>query len=77
MAQVLISIADEARADMPIVVDALRRAGLTVNQVLDAIGVVTGSADSDVIASLSAVPGVSHVEPERTIQLPPPDSPIQ
>lgn len=77
MAQVLISVSDEARADLPVVVDALRRAGLSVDQVLDAIGVVTGSADSDVIPSLSAVPGVSHVEPERTVQLPPPDSPVQ
>lgn len=77
MAQVLISIADEARADMSTVVEGLRQAGLTVTEVLDAVGVVTGSADSEVIPSLSAVPGVLHVEPERTIRLPPPDSPIQ
>lgn len=75
MAQVLVSVADEALADLAVVVDALRQAGLSVTEVLVSVGVVTGTVDSDRMPSLSAVPGVLAVEPDRTIQLPPPDSP--
>lgn len=77
MEHVLVSVADEALADMSVVVDALRHAGLSVTEVLPSVGVVTGTVDSDRMPSLSAVPGVLAVEPDRTIQLPPPDSPVQ
>lgn len=77
MEHVLVSVADEALADMSAVVDALRLAGLSVTEVLSSVGVVTGTVDSDRMSSLSAVPGVLAVEPERTIRLPPPDSPVQ
>ncbi|WP_291418589.1 hypothetical protein [Actinophytocola sp.] len=77
MEHVLVSVADEALAEMSAVVDALRRAGLAVTEVLPSVGVVTGTVDSDTMPSLSAVPGVLAVEPDRGIQLPPPDSPVQ
>ncbi len=70
-------MADDQLADLSAVVDALRDAGLRVGEVLTAAGVVTGTADSDRISSLSAVPGVADVEPAGTFQLPPPDSPVQ
>jgi hypothetical protein len=73
--EVLVSTDDDA--DLAAVVEALRQAGLSVTEVLTEVGVVIGTADSDKLASLSAVPGVAEVEPQRTIQLPPPDSPVQ
>jgi hypothetical protein len=77
VAHVIVSVADDRIADMPTVVAALRRAGLTVTDVLDAAGVVTGTVSGDAIAALSRVPGVVDVETPRGIQLPPPDSPVQ
>ncbi|MGH3758895.1 hypothetical protein [Actinophytocola sp.] len=74
---VIVSVADDQLADLPAVVDALRDAGLRLGEVLIAAGVVTGTVDSDRISSLSAVPGVVDVERERTVGLPPPDSPVQ
>jgi hypothetical protein len=74
---VVVALEDERLADMSAVVDALRDAGLRVREVLTAVGVVTGTVDGDRLSSLSAVPGVAAVEPERTIGLPPPDTPIQ
>jgi hypothetical protein len=74
---VIVSVADDRLADMSTVADALRDAGMRVGEVLSAAGVVTGTVDSERLPSLSAVPGVADVESERTIQLPPPDSPVQ
>lgn len=72
---VIVSVADDQLGELPAMVDALRGAGLRVGEVLIATGVVTGTVDSDRVSSLSTVPGVTGVEPERTIGLPP-DSPI-
>jgi hypothetical protein len=75
--QVVISVADDQVDDMSTVVAALRDAGLTVAEVLDSAGVVTGTVDGEALTSLSTVPGVVDVERTRVYQLPPPDSPVQ
>lgn len=54
----------------------LAEAGFAVDQVLDAIGSITGSADDDVAERLRSVPGVSDVEPESPIDIGPPDAPV-
>lgn len=59
------------------VVVALRRAGLTVTSKQPILGTLSGTVTEDRIPALEAVDGVESVDPERTIQLPPPDSPIQ
>jgi hypothetical protein len=74
---VVVAVDDARRTDLAAVVDALRDAGLRVGEVLAAAGVVTGTADSERISSLSAVSGVVSVEAARTIGLPPPDSSVQ
>jgi hypothetical protein len=73
--QVVISVADDQVSDMASVVDALRRAGLRVTEVLDSVGVVTGTVDGDALGFLSTVPGVAEVERSREFQLPAPDEP--
>lgn len=74
--QVVISVADD-RFDLSAVVDALRVAGLRVTEVLDGVGVVTGTVDGAALGALSTVPGVVDVERSRVYDLPPPDSPVQ
>jgi hypothetical protein len=74
---VIVSVADDWLGDMGAVVDALRTAGLRVDRVLMVAGIVTGTVDGDRFTSLSTVPGVADVETERTLGLPPPDSPVQ
>jgi hypothetical protein len=69
--QVVISVADDQVDDMASVVEALRHAGLRVAEVLDSVGVVTGTVDGDALGSLSTVPGVLEVERSRVYQLPP------
>jgi len=59
------------------VVAHLRAHGMEVDQVLEGLGVITGSAPSAARKSLTAVEGVLSVDEELTHQLPPPDAPVQ
>jgi methylmalonyl-CoA mutase cobalamin-binding subunit len=75
--QVLVSVEDGHLERMPAVVDELKARGLEVKRSMPALGVVSGSADHDKLASLGEVDGVRSVEEERSVQIPPPDAPIQ
>ena len=59
------------------VVAALRRAGLTVTGEQPILGTLSGTVAEDRIPALEAVDGVDAVDRELTIELPPPDEPIQ
>jgi hypothetical protein len=54
----------------------LSGAGFAIEQVLDAIGCITGSASADVAETLRTIPGVADVSPEQSIDIGPPDAPI-
>jgi hypothetical protein len=56
------------------VVRRLRRAGLSVGEVLDSIGIVSGHVGSLRMAKLGQVRGVVAVEPSAQISIPPPGS---
>ncbi|ONI91261.1 hypothetical protein ALI22I_09320 [Saccharothrix sp. ALI-22-I] len=71
MDKVVVSVADDNLADLPTVVSALRDAGMVVDDVLETLGMVTGSVAPGVGDLLGAVPGVSRVEVDRTVRLPP------
>ncbi len=59
---VAVAIADEAQASIYEVAAACRALGLDHKATLTAIGVLTGSMESDGLARLRAVPGVLAVE---------------
>ena len=71
-----VSISDATPSRLKSVQASLKRQGVEVDSVLDAIGVITGKVAKSRLASLDAGAGVT-VEREETIQLPPPDAPIQ
>lgn len=52
-------------------------AGMTVEQTLEVVGVLTGTIARAHMNDLQAVAGISAVEVEREITLPPPESDIQ
>lgn len=54
----------------------MRDAGLQVEQTMESIGIVTGSVPRSRYAELSRVPDTT-LETDASIQLPPPESPIQ
>ena len=51
----------------------LTETGFSVEQVLDQIGSITGSASDEVAERLREIPGVADVSPDTDIQLPPSD----
>ena len=64
--------------DRPIheVAEDLRVAGLSVDQVLTPIGIVTGSAHPDAAERLRKVRGVADVSPDHPIDIGPPGASI-
>jgi hypothetical protein len=54
----------------------LKAAGLEVEGVLDAIGIVTGRANANSIAGLRKVRGVADVSPDHEVDIGPPGAPI-
>lgn len=72
-----ITVTVSADADIEVVAEQLRAAGVTVEQVLRAVGVITGTVAAEARAALAEVPGVLAVEPEHTFKLPPPEAEIQ
>jgi len=54
----------------------LAASGLEAAQVLDAIGVVTGSASPNSIAKLRKVHGVQDVSLDHRVDIGPPDAPV-
>jgi hypothetical protein len=70
---IIVTVTGEAEP----VAERLRAAGMTVERVLGAVGIITGSVDTERRATLAAVPGVVAVEPDRPVRLAPPDAEIQ
>ena len=74
---ITVTVADSHLAGIDELAAQLRDAGMEVDGVLAAIGVVTGSVDSERLAAIAALPGVAALEVERTVHLPPPDAGVQ
>lgn len=66
---------DPARASG--VAEELRRAGLSIDEVLDDIGAITATCSESQLPAIASVPGVLSVERERTVKVAPPKSPVQ
>jgi hypothetical protein len=48
-------------------------AGFAIDQVLEVIGIITGSATDGVAEAVRAVPGVADVSPDLPVDIGPPD----
>jgi hypothetical protein len=75
--RVTVTVADSALADIEQLAGRLRRAGMAVDAVLGAIGIITGSVASARLASIRTLPGVAAVEEQTTFQIAPPDADVQ
>ena len=65
-------------ADRPIrdVAKDLKKAGFTVGQVLEDIGVITGRSDDETVKKkVRSIKGVKDVSPELQVDIGPPDKP--
>ncbi|MBI3663344.1 MAG: ketohydroxyglutarate aldolase [Acidobacteria bacterium] len=75
--QVLVTVEDQFSGRLAEVADSLRAEGLAVENLLEALGTISGFIEQDRVKGLSRVKGVAHVEQSRQFQLEPPDSEIQ
>lgn len=62
---VLVSVNDEHLDRLLEVSEQLQSRGMKLNQLLDQLGIITGSIDSTKIDDLQDIEGVSHVEQEK------------
>jgi hypothetical protein len=64
--------------DRPIndVASDIAAAGFAIDGVLQATGIITGSATDSVAEAVRAIPGVADVSPDQPVDIGPPNSPI-
>ena len=74
---VVVSVAADSTSRIHELASELSAQGLIVERVLESLGTITGRIQPARIVEMEKVEGVSAVERELTIQLPPPDSPVQ
>lgn len=74
---VTVTVADSHAGDLAGVAGRLAQAGMQVEQVLAALGVITGSVEDTELASIEALPGVRGVEDQVSFQIPPPGADVQ
>ncbi|MGK7873500.1 MAG: ketohydroxyglutarate aldolase [Xenococcaceae cyanobacterium] len=72
-----VSVDDEHMERILEVAQGLQSAGMNVEQVMDKLGVITGSCDSEKVEALSQVKGALYVERQQEYQLAPPEEDIQ
>ena len=72
-----VAVDDDYMNRMSEVVQKLEAAGMKVEQVMETLGIITGSCDSEKVEAMKQVEGVTHVEQSRSYQIAPPDSEIQ
>jgi hypothetical protein len=75
--RITVTVTDGQQPNIDELADRLRAVGMQVDQVLPAVGVITGSVTSAQRRSIEQVAGVAAVEDETTFQIAPPDSDIQ
>ncbi|WP_346618672.1 hypothetical protein [Blastococcus montanus] len=77
MTHVSVTVDDGHLAALDGVVQSLRARGMRVEQVLDGLGIITGSVPPGTLGALTGVAGVVSVDEQLAHRLPPPDAPVQ
>lgn len=77
MTDVSVTVDDGHLAALDGVVQSLRARGMQVDQVLDGLGIITGSVPTGTLGALTGVAGVVSVDEQLTHRLAPPDAPVQ
>jgi hypothetical protein len=75
--RVTVTVRDDQVSHIDELAERLRVAGMQVDQVLPAVGVITGSVARSGRPSIEQVPGVAAVEDETSFRLAPPDADVQ
>jgi hypothetical protein len=74
---VTVTAADSHAGALDDLAERLAQAGMQVEQVLGALGVITGSLEDEQLAAVAGLRGVAAVEEQATFGLAPPDADVQ
>ncbi|MBD1914145.1 MULTISPECIES: ketohydroxyglutarate aldolase [unclassified Leptolyngbya] len=74
---ITIAVADNHLDNILEVAHLLQEAGLKVEHIMDAVGVITGSCETCEVEKIAQIDGVESVEAQDQYRLAPPDAPIQ
>jgi hypothetical protein len=77
LARFSVTVDDGHLARMDAVARALSASGMQVERVLGTLGLITGRAPVDARPTLLSVDGVTSVDEQLRVRLPPPDAPVQ
>ena len=72
-----VAVDDAHLEHIPDVVKRLKASGMTIGDVMNKLGAITGSADPSALEAIRKVKGISHVEPQREYGVAPPESDVQ
>ena len=72
-----VRVDDQHTRRMTEVAEGLKAAGMSINQQLDALGMIMGSYESSQLDALRQVPGVANVSAQKDYQIAPPNAGIQ
>lgn len=75
--KISISVDDTHLSQIEQVSRQLQSSGMSVEQTLSSIGVISGSISNDRLDGLKKIEGVKNIEPQENYQLAPPDSDVQ
>ena len=75
--KVHVNLTVSADADLTQVATAASAIGLSIEQQLDELGVISGEIDESRLDALRSLPHVLELELGRAVELPPTGSPIQ
>jgi hypothetical protein len=77
MSKIRLSLSVDAGEQLEKVARAAKKIGMNIESSLSDLGVLTGSIEANKLDKLHKIEGVTSIEPERQVGVPPPSSPIQ
>lgn len=75
--KITVTVAEPDRVQITNVAQRLRSAGMEIDQVLEALGMITGTVPAGKMAALAVLDGVASVDEELRYQLPDPGDEVQ
>lgn len=73
----IITVTTEAMGKMDAMRISVEAHGFTVHSVLTSLGQMSGQASESAIAEVRALPGISTVDADTSVGIPPPDDQVQ
>lgn len=75
--KITVTVDEAHQPELATVAQRLRSAGMDIDQVLEGLGIITGSVAAGNLPMVEMLDGVASVDEQMGFQLPPPEDEIQ